>query len=280
MTFKWVYTGQQRATLKRPLCGVFLNVIRHTFIFLEKVGQKKEEMLWQAGAHDWHSFLSARQIHGISKKAKGYYDRQLSYASRALHNGDSSHFKGLGSEAWRLYGFFKNECVFLDIEVSGVSKHDDITMVGLYDGTQTRLMIRGINLDMAALKSELSTYKLIVTYNGRAFDLPFCRKRYPSLVPDIPDIDLRPLCQRLGMRGGLKEIEKSLNITRPPVVGAMYGGDPYRLWRMWRASGDDYYLRLFIEYNEQDILSLKIICEHVYVSLKQNLLKKIEQPQR
>jgi len=109
---------------------------------------------------------------------------------------------------WRLYGFFKGECVFLDIETSGMDKFDDITVIGLFDGLETKTMIKGINLNFYELKKELRKYRLIITFNGSTFDIPFIRKRYPDLLPNVPNFDLRVACQRVGLTGGLKEIEK------------------------------------------------------------------------
>ena len=55
---------------------------------------------------------------------------------------------------WRLYEFFKEDAVFLDIETTGLSKNSyDITVFGLYDGINTKIMIKGINLDYGALKN-------------------------------------------------------------------------------------------------------------------------------
>ena len=54
----------------------------------------------------------------------------------------------------------------------------------------------------------------------------------------------------------------------------MYGGDPLKLWRMFKGSGDEYYLNLLVEYNEEDIINLKKITEHTIEKLKQIYLKQ------
>ena len=177
------------------------------------------------------------------------------------------------SEMWRLYDFFKEDAVFLDIETTGLSKsNDDITVFGLYDGINTKIMIKGINLDYNALKKELQKYKLIVTFNGASFDLPFIEKRYPNLLPKIPNFDVKSVTDRLELRGGLKNIEKMLGIKRNPIIEKFYGGDALTLWRMYRATGDDYYLNLLVEYNEYDIVNLKIIAEHCVKKMKKRVL--------
>jgi len=172
------------------------------------------------------------------------------------------------SEMWRLYGFFRDDCVFLDIETTGIGRYDDITVMGLYDGIDTKSMIKGINLDFHLLKRELRMYKLIATFNGSTFDIPFIKKRYPDLLPNIPNFDLRVACSRVGLTGGLKEIEKKIGIKRNKIIGKMYGGDALLLWKMYRATGDDYYLKLLVEYNEEDVFNLKKIADYTYEMLK------------
>lgn len=238
-------------------------MIRNSFVFLDRIGRRTEEMLWASGMTDWSSFLAAEAIRGISGKAKLYYDRKLKEASCRLYSLDSAYFLGRlpSTEMWRLYSFFREEAAFLDIEASGTGPHDSITLVGLFDGTDTKVMIRGINLDFSILQRELARHKLIVTFNGASFDIPFLMKRHPGVVPDIPHIDIRHVCSRAGLSGGLKEIERKLGIKRSPVVEKFYGGDPFLLWRMYLASGDEYYLNLLVEYNEEDVINLKTISD-------------------
>ena len=68
-----------------------------------------------------------------------------------------------------------------------------------------------------------------------------------------------------------RHIEKSLSIKRSNIVEKFYGGDALTLWRMYRATGDDYYLNLLVEYNEYDIINLKIVAEHCVKKLKEKL---------
>jgi len=236
-------------------------MIRKSFIILDRVGFAKERMIWRQGISNWQEFLDTDNIVGIGKKSKAYYNRQLIAASNALRNLDSSYFCSLGADSWRLYNYF-NDAVFLDIEVSGVGRFDDITMVGLYDGLDSKVMIAGANMDIRALSEHLKQYKLIITFNGKVFDIPFLKKRYPELIPRIPVIDLRHLCARIGLNGGLKIVEKELGIVRPDLIDKMYGGYPYRLYRMWRATGDEYYLKMLIEYNELDVVNLEPIIKY------------------
>ena len=244
-------------------------MIRSTFALLEGIGAATEQRFWEQGITSWGDFLSASRISGISPRRKGYYDRKLIEARRNLYSLNASYFCKVlpRSEHWRLYQFFRDEAVFIDIEVSGVRDGSDATVIGMFDGLDTRIMVKGINLDFRALAQELRKYKLLVTFNGSVFDMPFIRKHYP--LPELPHFDLRFACSRLGLGGGLKEIENRLGILRKnELVAKLAGGDPYTLWRMFRATGDDYYLNLLLEYNEEDCINLRTIADIAYDRMK------------
>ncbi len=246
-------------------------MIQNSFIFLERVKRGLEDNLWRQGIDSWDSFLNSRYINGLSAARKKYYDRKIMEARKELYKLNSTYFKKIlpQSEYYRLYDFFMEDAVFLDIETTGLdSRNDDITMIGLFDGINTKTMIKNINFDFKTLKNELKKYKLIVTFNGSSFDVPFINKVYPNLLPDIPNFDVKSVTDRLGLRGGLKEIEKKLGIKRGKIIEKFYGGDALTLWKMYRATGDDYYLKLLVEYNEEDIINLKKIADYCVGKLK------------
>ncbi|HZX45172.1 MAG TPA: ribonuclease H-like domain-containing protein [Candidatus Nanoarchaeia archaeon] len=252
-------------------------MIENSFIFLDGIREKTEQNIWNQGIYNWDSFIQAKAVKGIGNTRKCYYDRQLEQARKELHDyGFLNRFPLC--ETWRIYDYLKDECVFLDIETSGIGKHCDITVVGLFDGIETKSMIAGINLDLRALKRELERYKMIVTFNGAAFDIPFIKKRYPSLLPEVPHLDLRFACEKAGLSGGLKKIEKELGIARNKLIDDLYGGDPYLLWRMFRGSGDEHYLNLLVEYNEDDVFNLKKIADYACDKLKSDILKTMYEP--
>ncbi|MFH1316324.1 MAG: ribonuclease H-like domain-containing protein [Candidatus Woesearchaeota archaeon] len=250
-------------------------MIRNSFIFLEGIRARKEKIIWEQGIRNWDDFVKAEKIRGISAKRKGYYDRKIIEARKELFNLNSGYFYGRlnKGEEWRLYEFFKDESIFLDIETSGLDKDSYITIIGLFDGINTKTMVRNFNLDYKILQKELEKYKLIITFNGASFDLPFLKNKSKDLIPKIPHIDLKTMCSKAGLRGGLKEIEKRLGIKREnKIIERLYGGDVLRLWRMYLGSGDDHYLKLLIEYNEEDCINLKQIANIAYETLKKTCL--------
>ncbi len=248
-------------------------MIERSFILLERVGEETEKQIWKAGIDSWNKFIASEKIPAISFTRKAYYNRFLEKAKHALYSFDSSFFSRClpKSHTWRLFEFFKDDAVYLDIETSGY--YGDPTVVGLFDGIRTKIMVKGINLDAKKLKQELKRYKIIITFNGRSFDVPVLNRFYPDIIPDIPHIDLRFACQKLGLTGGLKNIEKELGIKRDYEVEGMCGKDAVLLWNLYRSTGNREYLSKLISYNEEDIINLKTIAEFVYKELKRRTIE-------
>jgi len=240
-------------------------MIKNSFIFLEGMTKNTEYRLWSNSITNWDKFLQSVKIKGISSKRKREYDHKIIKAKTNLINNDLELFKKFPSnETWRLYEYLKDECLFLDIEIG--SNYKDIILIGLFNGFETKIMIKNYNLDKKLLLDEIKKYKLLITYNGKSFDVPAIEK-YFGMKIDVPHIDLKHCCLRLGLKNGLKEIEKILNIKRP---NNLYGR-PYDCYKAFMASGDKEYLELLIKYNEEDIINLKPIMEYCYKELKNGL---------
>lgn len=252
-------------------------MIKKSFIFLEGIRERTEQKLWSQGINNWNDFIKSNDIKGVGSKRRIFYDQKIRAASEALRNEQSSFFTGM-KDSWRLYDYFKDKVVFLDIEIS--NRYGDITIMGLFDGIDTKVMVKGINLDKELLKKELSNYKLIISFNGSSFDLPKIDKYFDDIIPEVPHIDLRHVCAKVGLTGGLKEIEKELGLDRPHIIDTMYGGDPTLLWKRWLATGDCDYINLLVRYNEEDIINLKPIAEHAIKKLwKKIRYQQNESPQ-
>ena len=155
---------------------------------------------------------------------------------------------------WRLFADFRACAAYVDIETTGLGGPDDhITTAAIYDGTRVFHYIHGENLD--SLAKDLMEYKLLVTYNGTCFDLPFIRN-YFGIPVNQAHIDLRYLLADLGYRGGLKGCEKSLGLDR----GELEGVDGYLavlLWGEYRAKGDQKALETLLAYNMADAVNLE-----------------------
>lgn len=237
------------------------DMIRNSFIFLRKVKEQMERNFWKAGLHTWSDFRDAKSVPGISQQKKLYYDVQLEKAERNLEVENMAYFAEQFPPVyhWRLYQHFRDEAVFLDIETG--SRSNNVTVIGLSDGVDTKIMLKGHNMQREILLEELEKHKLLVTFNGGSFDIPVLQK-YFGLKLDMPHIDLRHVCAKVGLNGGLKEIEKTLGINRPEELECLRGHSAVELWKMWCVTHDERFLNLLIKYNEEDILNLKPIADH------------------
>ena len=229
-------------------------MITESFTFLDGIGGKAEQKLYSLGIKRWDDFLKAENIVGISAKRKAYYDRQLEQAKKALQDEDvaffAEHFPS--RELWRLYEHFKDACCFLDVEVDSKGK---IIVVTVFDRFHSKTFVKGVNLEKGLLEVELQRYKVLVTYNGRAFDIP--KLKALGVAVALPHIDLKGICQRLGFSGGLKDIEQQLGISRPQHLR----GKAVDLWKSFWASGDREWLELLVEYNEAAAVNLHQLME-------------------
>jgi hypothetical protein len=93
----------------------------------------------------------------------------------------------------------------------------------------------------------------------------------------VPHVDLRFVCQKAGVTGGLKAIEKQFGIKRRPEVEGICGEDAVYLWEMWKSTGDNDYLNKLVIYNEEDILNLRPLAEKI-IPLLWNKIRSIPQP--
>ncbi len=161
-------------------------------------------------------------------------------------------------DAWKLYLRFPQETLFLDIETEGLSKErNDITLIGIYKLGKYYPFVKGKNLDKSLRL--LSITPIWVTFGGENFDLPFLKKTFPFLEYPKVHLDLFFLTRKVGLKGGLKKIEKALGIARE--TDGMNGYDAVKLWQRWVIEKDRQALKKLILYNKEDVVNLKIILD-------------------
>jgi uncharacterized protein YprB with RNaseH-like and TPR domain len=109
---------------------------------------------------------------------------------------------------------------------------------------------------MDSLAETLARYKLIITFNGAAFDLPFLAAEFGAgIVSGAAHLDLRHVLRRLGYTGGLKRIERMTSTGRSSVLANLGGADAVTLWRMSQ-DGEPGALPTLVRYNAEDVASL------------------------
>lgn len=240
-------------------------MLERTFIHIPGIGRATEQALWRQGVTSWRDAEALESgAPGVRPRALALLRRHLPDSRRALETKDAGFFVRLCQlgEAWRVFSRFAADCVYLDIETTGLSPgDDDLTLVGVYDGVAYQPFLAGDNLP--ALPAYLQRFRLMCTFNGAGFDLRFLRTAFPGLALPPIHIDLRPTTRKLGLTGGLKPIEAALGLVREAAIRDLSGYDAVLLWHR-HLRGDRRALDLLIEYNRADVLHLKTILETCY----------------
>ncbi len=143
---------------------------------------------------------------------------------------------------------------YLDIETSFSRK---ITIVGIHrPGIGTTQLVRP-EARLDKVLEALDGADCLVTFNGTCFDLPVIRGELGlDLRERFDHVDLRYVCARHGLKGGLKKIEARLGILRD--TEGVDGWAAMRLWEMYKL-GDRDALETLLRYNREDIENLPVI---------------------
>lgn len=233
-------------------------MIRSTFRLAPGIGAHLESALWTSGIRRWEDF-PAGPVACASPRTADRLRRAIGDASEALLARDAERLAAMipRAERWRLYAEFLDEAAFLDVEVDG----EGLTAIGILDQAGPRLFLAGRDLHL--FPEAARGWKLLVTFNGLAFDVRALRAAFPGWKPPRAHVDLRHLWGRLGHQGGLKLLEHETGVGRPPSVAGLGGGDAVRLWRAHLA-GDAAALRTFAEYNLHDAVNLRPLMDLGY----------------
>ncbi len=237
-----------------------------TFVILQGIGPATERRLWHEGLLTWSDFLNQPGISGISAPRKQWYDQELLRAQSAFDSGQLDYFTARlpSRDHWRFFDRCEPHALYLDIETTGTSPHDgEVTVVGLHRRGETVCLVRGETLTAERLQAELDACTLLVTFFGTGFDVPYLRAKFPQLTFSMPHFDLCFAARRLGLRGGLKQIERELGIERDSALRNLDGWDAVRLWMQWRA-GNAGARDLLLAYNAADTANLVPLAKHVF----------------
>jgi len=239
-------------------------MIKSSFIIIPGIGELTEKNLWRKGILEWQDLRE--EIHTISssKTKKRIVDDYLEKANKAVHERDASFFAKYlpPKEFWRLYKEFYDKTLFLDIETTGLSLYyDKITLIGTFDGNRIKFFVRDHNLP--EIIDYIKNFQLIVTYNGKLFDIPFIKKEFPEIQIPAAHIDLRYLLRSVGIRGPLKTVERKLHMKRTNEVQDITGREAAVLWSRF-VKGDDSSLERLLLYNIYDTVNLQSILHFCY----------------
>ncbi len=243
--------------------------VENSFVPVRGVGEKTEKRLWQKGVTDWETFEESGVL-GETRR-----DRVLTFVEEgrdALDRGDAVFFGDAlpNGELWRMYRNFDDGATFFDIETTGLdAKRNVVTTVSFHRDGETKTFVRGDDLTPENVAAEFDRSDLLVSYNGRRFDEPFVEADL-GVSTETPHVDLMYLCRRLGLTGGLKEVEKTLGVGRDGVED-VDGREAVRLWHAYE-DGDTEALERLVKYNRYDARNLRGVLEEVHDRLHDELL--------
>jgi uncharacterized protein len=150
----------------------------------------------------------------------------------------------------------------VDIETEGFNK--PISVIGFYkpqDGiAEVNQFVRGQNLDSESIRNFLIGCRLLITFNGRKFDIPRIESEFPGSVPKVPIIDLYLFARELNLNTNLKVLEKTFMIDRTDQKTERRR-IAVKLWWRYKTYNDQKALATLLEYNKQDTINLYPLAE-------------------
>jgi uncharacterized protein YprB with RNaseH-like and TPR domain len=232
-------------------------MLKNTFIHVPGFGTKSEQRIWSSGVYSWDDLLGP--------DLKCFYLRRADTLKRCIEDslghlsrGNPNYFGSLlpSNQFWRFFPEFRETTAYLDIETTGLDAwSNQITTIALYDGRSIFTYVQGQNLE--EFKRDIQEYKVIVTYNGRCFDVPFIESYFGIKLRQV-HIDLRYLLRSLGYTGGLKGCERKAGIDRGELEG-LDGYSAVLLWKEYRRNKNQKALETLLAYNIQDVVNLEVL---------------------
>ncbi|KEH86832.1 DNA polymerase [Clostridium novyi A str. BKT29909] len=184
----------------------------------------------------------------------------------------------------------EDNILFFDIETTGFDKEKEkvVLISGGWFLQDKKFVIKQYfaeSLDeevqvLKAFKEDVTKFNSWCSYNGKAFDEPFIKKRMNinniEFTPPREHIDLyriiRPYYKQLGMeRCNLKSVEKYLGIHRADKID---GGISVELYYNFLDNKDERLRYVIMLHNYEDVLNLPSIFKLTYDIEKNDTLKR------
>ena len=266
----WIVERNGSSVANQVVINIWRDIIRtrkrkmlkNTFLHISGLGIKTEQRIWAAGIHSWDDLLR-EGLRRASPRRRDIFKQGMEESIEQLSVKNPNYFgeRLPSNQFWRIFPEFRESAVYLDIETTGLdSWSNKITTIALYDGKSIFTYVQGRNLD--EFKEDIQKYRVIVTYNGKCFDVPFIQSYFRIKIDQV-HVDLRYLLKSLGYTGGLKGCERKAGIDR----GDLEGIDGYfavLLWDDYRRNKNQKALETLLAYNIQDVVNLETLMVLLY----------------
>ncbi|MBI5374902.1 MAG: ribonuclease H-like domain-containing protein [Candidatus Schekmanbacteria bacterium] len=141
---------------------------------------------------------------------------------------------------------------YLDIETSF---DGDITIIGIHTSRDGTVQILEPSYDDLRIYKILESISVIFSYNGNSFDIPVIRKKIGiNILENIRSVDLKNVCWKKNIYGGLKKVEKYFGIER--MTCDVDGRAAMMLWKSYKNENDADALEKLLRYNKEDVENL------------------------
>jgi uncharacterized protein len=236
-------------------------MLRNTFCHLPDCTLATEKRLWVSGISRWDEVLEIEALK-LSRTKTIHLATPIRDSFAHLEQNNPCYFSELlpTNQHWRLFPEFRHTLAYLDIETTGLGYGDAITTIALYDGRAVSYYIQGENLE--DFLRDIHRYTLLVTYNGKSFDVPFIERFFRTKLPHA-HIDLMYVLRSLGYKGGLKGCEKQLGLDRGELAG-VDGFFAVLLWNDYKKTNNVRALETLLAYNIQDVVNLETLLTIAY----------------
>lgn len=258
-------------------------MIEQTFVHMPGVGPSTESRLWQNGYKCWDDVLYAlsrgampRDLYRIGRQmllfgsdgapassdGKGSeWLRFLEESKAALRNFEFDFFlRSLNPGAhWRVLDEVREDALYLDIETTGLSQQlNYVTVIGALFRDRMHQWVWPEPLEKLA--ELLSEARVVVTFNGGRFDLPFLRHHAPYLPSPKAHIDLLHITRGLGIKGGQKAAELEFGLERGQDLAGFEGSAAVASWCQALYGDRKSYDRL-LRYNAADVQMMRRLAD-------------------
>ncbi len=234
-------------------------MITEAFLHCHGIGPVRIKRLRANNIVDWSDVLSHPERIPFNVKVATDLVDEVQRSQEALQNGDIKYLSTVFSsrDYWRILGRFFDCATFFDIETSGLSYTDYVTVISCFHKGKMTSFVENENLD--DFVEFLDQVDLLVSFNGASFDVPRILDTFH--LPELPcgHIDMRWLCYHCNYTGGLKCIADELGILRPSDLSQVDGAEAVELWNRWHFGRERHARSLLVRYCCADVLLLVAI---------------------
>lgn len=257
-------------------------MLQNSFVHLAGVGPVREKKLWAKGIRHWADLRQHLQEHleqpapapdrkkrsplpaVLLDQASEHLDR-LHRAEQAYRDKDLAYFYRFmpRDQLWRMVPEFFDDIAYLDIETtgSGLPPLSYSTTICFYFRGQVYQEHEPAK-KQALIRRIYSECKILVTFFGEVFDVPFLTAEY-GIPLEKAHLDLCFWLKRNGFKGGLKKIQKLFSDIPSRNSMDLDGFDAVRLWRLHQ-KGVPGALETLMTYNAEDTVVLEPLLLKAY----------------